>query len=72
MGAPPAAVQGSGREGQVEDDGEVLAVTCKLAKDAALLFQGGRYAECVEVLNQILQKKEEEDPKVRRLTPTLL
>ncbi|KAG6589827.1 CCR4-NOT transcription complex subunit 10, partial [Cucurbita argyrosperma subsp. sororia] len=45
-----------------EDDG-VLSVTAALAKDAASLFQSGKYAGCVEVLIQLLQKKED-DPKV--------
>ena len=45
-----------------EDDG-ALSVTAALAKDAASLFQSGKYAGCVEVLNQLLQKKED-DPKV--------
>lgn len=45
-----------------EDDGH-LSVAAALAKDAAALFQSRRYAECVEVLNQLLQKKED-DPKV--------
>ncbi|CAA6670484.1 unnamed protein product [Spirodela intermedia] len=53
----------SPRHGQMDDDGAALTVTCGLAKDAASLFQSGHYAECVEVLNQILQKKED-DPKV--------
>lgn len=45
-----------------EDDGAV-SLTAALAKDAASLFQSGKYAGCVEVLNQLLQKKED-DPKV--------
>lgn len=44
------------------DDG-VLTVTVALAKDAALHFQSGKFAECVEVLNQLSQKKQQ-DPKV--------
>ncbi|KAE9609740.1 hypothetical protein Lal_00006566 [Lupinus albus] len=44
------------------DDG-VFAVTVALAKDAALHFQSGKFAECVEVLIQLLQKKQN-DPKV--------
>ncbi|KAA0050126.1 CCR4-NOT transcription complex subunit 10 [Cucumis melo var. makuwa] len=46
----------------VEDDG-ALSITAALAKEAASLFQSGKYAGCVEVLNQLLQKKED-DPKV--------
>lgn len=45
-----------------EDDGS-LSVTAALAKEAALLFQSGKFADCRKVLNQLLQKKEG-DPKV--------
>ncbi|KAG4383850.1 hypothetical protein AAZX31_13G144800 [Glycine max] len=44
------------------EDG-VFTVVVALAKDAALHFQSGKFAECVEVLNQLLQKKQD-DPKV--------
>ncbi|MQM06702.1 hypothetical protein Taro_039526 [Colocasia esculenta] len=62
-----AAAQAPGRGGdeQVDEDAGAMVAACGLARDAALLFQGGRFAECVEVLNQILQKKED-DPKVRK------
>ncbi|KAK6941696.1 hypothetical protein RJ641_027073 [Dillenia turbinata] len=50
------------REGSTDDDG-LLSLTAGLAKDAALLFQSGKFGECVDVLNQLLQKKED-DPKV--------
>ncbi|KAL5183522.1 CCR4-NOT transcription complex subunit 10 [Glycine soja] len=43
------------------EDG-VFTVAVALAKDAALHFQSGKFAECVEVLNQLLQKKQG-DPK---------
>lgn len=45
------------------DDDAVLSVAAALAKDAALHFQTGKFSECVEVLNQLLLKKEN-DPKV--------
>ncbi|KAF5482219.1 hypothetical protein F2P56_002808 [Juglans regia] len=45
------------------DDDAVLSVVAALAKDAALHFQSGKFAECAEVLNQLLLKKEN-DPKV--------
>ncbi|CAJ1944628.1 unnamed protein product [Sphenostylis stenocarpa] len=48
--------------GTETEDG-VFTVAVALAKDAALHFQSGRFAECVEVLNQLLQKKQD-DPKV--------
>ncbi|KAK7388634.1 hypothetical protein VNO78_23456 [Psophocarpus tetragonolobus] len=44
------------------EDG-VFTVAVALAKDAALHFQSGKFAECVEVLHQLLQKKQD-DPKV--------
>ncbi|XP_049412919.1 uncharacterized protein LOC125875899 [Solanum stenotomum] len=46
----------------VEDDG-AMSVNSGLAKEAALFFQSGNYADCVRVLYQLLQKKEG-DPKV--------
>uniref|UniRef100_A0A0A9CFH9 CCR4-NOT transcription complex subunit 10 n=1 Tax=Arundo donax TaxID=35708 RepID=A0A0A9CFH9_ARUDO len=45
-----------------EEDG-MLSATAAMAKDAAVLFQSRRYAECAEVLAQLLVKKEG-DPKV--------
>lgn len=45
------------------DDDAVLSAAAALAKDAALHFQSSKFAECVEVLNQLLLKKEH-DPKV--------
>ncbi|GLT29674.1 hypothetical protein SLA2020_045250 [Shorea laevis] len=51
------------RDGPSGDDDGVLSVTAALAKDAALYFQSKKFAECVEVLNQLKQKKED-DPKV--------
>ncbi|KAK4369948.1 hypothetical protein RND71_009423 [Anisodus tanguticus] len=47
---------------EAEDDG-ALSVTSGLAKEAALLFQSGKFPDCVRVLYQLLQKKEG-DPKV--------
>ncbi|KAK8523561.1 hypothetical protein V6N13_113507 [Hibiscus sabdariffa] len=45
------------------DDDAVLSVTSALAKDAALYFQSRMFAECVDVLNHLKSKKEN-DPKV--------
>ena len=59
-----------GSSSAVEDDGAV-PVTAALAKEAASLFQSGKYAGCVEVLNQLLQKKED-DPKVRFMMLNLI
>ncbi|GKV00695.1 hypothetical protein SLEP1_g13344 [Rubroshorea leprosula] len=53
----------SSPDGPSCDDGGVLSVSAALAKDASLYFQSRKYAECVEVLNQLKQKKED-DPKV--------
>ncbi|KAJ4959212.1 hypothetical protein NE237_026323 [Protea cynaroides] len=51
------------RDGSSADEDGMLSVTAGLAKEAALLFQSRRYTECIDVLNQLLQKKED-DPKV--------
>ncbi|TYI68769.1 hypothetical protein E1A91_D08G110500v1 [Gossypium mustelinum] len=51
------------RVGNAGDDDGVLSVTSALAKDAALYFQSRKFAECVDVLNQLNSKKEN-DPKV--------
>lgn len=45
------------------EDDAVLSVAAALAKDAALHFQSAKFAECVEVLNQLFLKKQD-DPKV--------
>ena len=51
------------RDGASPDDDAGLTVAASLAKDAALLFQSRKFSECLDVLNQLLQKKED-DPKV--------
>ncbi|KAI9125952.1 hypothetical protein K1719_003370 [Acacia pycnantha] len=43
--------------------GASFSVQVALAKDAALHFQAGKFDECVEVLKQLLQMKQD-DPKV--------
>ncbi|KAL6638909.1 hypothetical protein ACP70R_023545 [Stipagrostis hirtigluma subsp. patula] len=45
-----------------EEDG-TLSATAAMARDAAVLFQSRRFADCAEVLAQLLLKKEG-DPKV--------
>ncbi|XP_059286481.1 uncharacterized protein LOC132039938 [Lycium ferocissimum] len=50
------------KEVAAEDDG-ALSVTSGLAKEAAVLFQSGKYTDCVRVLYQLLHKKQA-DPKV--------
>lgn len=47
-------------------DAELMSVTQTLAKEAYVLFQLGKYADCLKVLNQILEKKTD-DPKVNSL-----
>ncbi|KMT02788.1 hypothetical protein BVRB_8g193730 [Beta vulgaris subsp. vulgaris] len=49
------------REG-ADDDG-ALSVTAMLAKEAFMFFQSDKFSECVDVLHQLLQKKEG-DPKI--------
>ncbi|CAA2939105.1 Hypothetical predicted protein [Olea europaea subsp. europaea] len=44
-----------------EDDGS-LSIAAGLAKEAGLLFQVRKYVDCLRVLNQLLQRKED-DPK---------
>ncbi|KAL8189599.1 hypothetical protein R6Q57_029165 [Mikania cordata] len=44
-------------------DADLISVTQSLAKEAHVLFQLGKYGDCLKVLNQILDKKAE-DPKV--------
>lgn len=60
--SPSSTANRDASSGTDADDG-VFTVTVALAKDAALHFQSGKFAECVEVLNQLLQKKPN-DPKV--------
>ncbi|KAM7511553.1 hypothetical protein LguiB_010428 [Lonicera macranthoides] len=53
----------SNRDSPVPEDDGSLTVTAGLAKEAALLFQTGKFVDCLKVLHQLLQKKEG-DPKV--------
>ncbi|XAR66864.1 hypothetical protein NMG60_11013227 [Bertholletia excelsa] len=46
----------------VEDDGAQSAAV-ELATNASVAFHSGKFSECIDVLNQLLQKKEN-DPKV--------
>ncbi|GFS40785.1 hypothetical protein Acr_00g0070530 [Actinidia rufa] len=45
------------------EEGGVLPAAAALAKDASVAFHSGKFAECVDLLNQLLQKKET-DPKI--------
>ncbi|KAK3213154.1 hypothetical protein Dsin_017860 [Dipteronia sinensis] len=46
-----------------DDDGGLLSVTASLAKEASLYFQSRKFDECLDLLNQLLEKKPD-DPKV--------
>ncbi|KAI3970255.1 hypothetical protein MKX01_023902 [Papaver californicum] len=52
----------SATSGGGDEDG-LITIRSGLAKDAALLFQSRRYSDCLEILNQ-LNKKKQDDPKV--------
>lgn len=58
-----ASTNRDGSSSATDADDAVFSVTVALAKDAALHFQSAKFAECVEVLNQLLHKKSD-DPKV--------
>lgn len=45
------------------EDDSALLVAAGLAKEAVMLFQNGKFSECLRVLSQLAQKKEV-DPKV--------
>ncbi|XP_057769024.1 uncharacterized protein LOC130989043 [Salvia miltiorrhiza] len=66
MDSPSSSVALTTRDGSPsaaagEDDGALFAEG--LAKEAAVLFQTGKFADCLRILNQLLQKKED-DTKV--------
>ncbi|XP_071742229.1 uncharacterized protein [Rutidosis leptorrhynchoides] len=44
-------------------DADLISVTQTLAKEAHEFFQSGKYADCLRVLNQILEKNSD-DPKI--------
>ncbi|KFK22360.1 hypothetical protein AALP_AAs57819U000100 [Arabis alpina] len=46
-----------------DEDSVVLSVTSALAKDALSYFQSAKFAECIDILNQLNHKKPH-DPKV--------
>ncbi|KAL8497867.1 hypothetical protein ACS0TY_021278 [Phlomoides rotata] len=60
---PLATRDGSPEAATVEED-STLTVVAGLAKEAALLFQAGKFVDCLRILNQLLQKKGD-DPRVR-------
>ncbi|KAL2479611.1 Tetratricopeptide repeat (TPR)-like superfamily protein [Abeliophyllum distichum] len=60
---PIASRDAEAAAGTVSVDDAALSVTAGLAKEATLRFQAGKFADCLKVLNQLLQLKEN-DPKV--------
>ncbi|XP_022731692.1 CCR4-NOT transcription complex subunit 10-like isoform X3 [Durio zibethinus] len=50
------------RDGAAGDHDGVLSIAAALAKDAALYFESRKFDECLDVLNQLKQNKED-DPK---------
>ncbi|KAL6586036.1 hypothetical protein OROMI_002680 [Orobanche minor] len=68
MDSAPSSLPFAMRDGSpavaaaVEDD-RALSVAAGLAKEAALLFQAGKVVDCLRILYQLFQKKEN-DPKV--------
>ncbi|XP_048227653.1 CCR4-NOT transcription complex subunit 10 isoform X2 [Ricinus communis] len=61
--ATTPAAAASGSSSSITEDDAVLSVNAALAKDASLHFQSRRFVECLAVLYQLKQKKED-DPKV--------
>ncbi|KAG5564360.1 hypothetical protein RHGRI_000528 [Rhododendron griersonianum] len=53
----------SSSSSSIEEDGALSALAAGLARDASIAFHSGRFLECVDLLNQLLQKKDN-DPKV--------
>ncbi|XP_047337648.1 CCR4-NOT transcription complex subunit 10-like [Impatiens glandulifera] len=43
----------------LEDEG-IMSVAAVLAKDASFSFHSGKFAECIDALNQLLQRKEDD------------
>lgn len=60
---PLAARDGSPEAAAAVEEDSTLTVVAGLAKEAALLFQAGKFLDCLRVLNQLSQKKPD-DPKV--------
>lgn len=60
---PLAARDGSPEAAATVEEDSTLSFVAGLAKEAALLFQAGKFLDCLRVLHQLLQKKAD-DPKV--------
>jgi CCR4-NOT transcription complex subunit 10 len=61
---PPAVKEAPPPPQPAAEEDAMLSATAAMAKEAAVAFQGRRYADCAEVLAELLKKKEG-DPKVR-------
>jgi len=61
---PPAVKEAPPPPQPAAEEEAMLSATAAMAKEAAVAFQGRRYADCAEVLTELLKKKEG-DPKVR-------
>lgn len=59
----PLAARDGPPDAAAVDEDSTLSFVAGLAKDAAILFQSGKFLDCLRVLNQLLQKKAD-DPKV--------
>ena len=64
-GRDSTAAPSSNRDASSDSDDLLFSLSVALAKDAALHFQSAKFAECVDVLNQLLSKKPN-DPKVHQ------
>ncbi|KAK1417228.1 hypothetical protein QVD17_26353 [Tagetes erecta] len=58
-----SVVNNSRGDASSSSDADLISVTQTLAKEAYVLFQLGKYVDCLKVLNRILEKKPD-DPKV--------
>ncbi|KAA8522988.1 hypothetical protein F0562_009411 [Nyssa sinensis] len=67
MDSRDSSSMAANREASSADDDIILSVTAGLAKEASLLFHSGKFAECIDVLNQLLQKKEDDPKDIRRI-----
>lgn len=60
---PLATRDGSSETAATVEEDSNLTVVAGLAKEAALLFQAGKFGDCLRILNRLLHKKGD-DPRV--------
>lgn len=60
---PLATRDGSPEAAATAEEDSTLTVVAGLAKEAALLFQAGKFVECLRILHQLSHKKGD-DPRV--------